>query len=66
MGYVEIIDPNTGKGRHIGRDSRPTDFTAEWCDRCESWQDLTGGYCTVAEGLGLIWECAQCIRKKNS
>lgn len=66
MGYVEIIDPNTGKGRHYGKGEAPTEFTAEWCDRCQSWQDLSGGYCTVVDGLGLIWECATCLRKKKS
>jgi hypothetical protein len=57
MGYVEIIKGNSGI--RIENDV-VTPLQIDWCDRCQRWVDLAGGYTIKSEELGLIWICSSC------
>ena len=40
------------------REQKPLEI--DWCDKCQKWQKLAGGYFVKADGLSLIWLCEAC------
>lgn len=40
------------------REQKPLEI--DWCDKCQKWKPLTGGYMVKADGLALIWLCEAC------
>jgi hypothetical protein len=42
----------------IVRETNPIDI--DWCDKCQKWQQLSGGHYVQSQGLALIWLCEAC------
>lgn len=32
----------------------------DWCDKCQRWKSLAGGYMVRNQGEALIWLCEDC------
>ncbi len=32
----------------------------DWCDKCQMWKSLDGGYMVKNQGQSLIWLCREC------
>ena len=32
----------------------------DWCDKCQQWKPLDGGYMVKNQGEALIWLCQEC------
>lgn len=32
----------------------------DWCDKCQHWKPLDGGYMVKNQGEALIWLCQEC------
>ena len=32
----------------------------DWCDKCQQWKPLAGGYTVTTGGLALVWFCEEC------
>jgi hypothetical protein len=35
-------------------------LTIDWCDKCDKWKPLEGGYYVQSDGLAMIWLCQEC------
>lgn len=59
MGFAEIINPQL-KVKTI-MDDEMTRVPIEWCDKCQSWQDLHSGYPQRGNSNEIImWFCGDC------
>jgi hypothetical protein len=63
MGALYIQKPN-GEAITIFEDGtelrEQMPLEIDWCDKCQRWQPLTGGYMVKSDGLALIWLCEAC------
>ena len=63
MGDLYIQKPN-GEAITIFEDGtelrEQMPLEIDWCDKCQRWQPLTGGYMVNSDGLALIWLCEAC------
>ena len=63
MAELFIQKPN-GQTTRIDRDGVVTQtiepLQIDWCDKCERWQPLVGGYMVRSDGQSLIWLCKAC------
>ena len=63
MGELFIQKPN-GDSLTIKEDGTEIRENAplqiDWCDKCEMWKSLDGGFTVRNQGEALIWLCEAC------
>ena len=64
MGEMEIIKLNTGEKTTFVIDGtiikEQSPIEINWCDKCDKWKPKDFGRYDGAQGLDMIWLCAEC------
>lgn len=65
MGSIEFIRLNTGERTTIETDGTMIKDQVEppkleWCDKCQSWQDMQFGQFEKHDGISTLWYCVGC------
>lgn len=64
MGEMQIIKLDTGERTTYQIDGtvikEQEPLKIDWCDKCEKWKDMEFGRYEKADGLTILWFCAEC------